>query len=197
MINLILRKFIAAIIDRIGVIIVFVALMAIMFSKYSWPGYIGTYIGGCVEGHASILNEIRLADSHPDRCYIFESDGMETIGDVDKHCTILFLLANFLYLVVPSFLCKSSLGESMLGLRTYDGVGDPLSFGGFVWRGLSLLIVLGLFVGIRWLFDTTYMIVSIEFFLLNSLSVCVFKKSFADLLSRSFVDLKTLNEKED
>ena len=119
-----------------------------------------------------------------------ENAPIKNMVDVDKYCTTIFMIANILYLFVFSFFFKATAGEALLGFKTYDYSGDIGDLLLFFKRCISFVIVMGILIFFRKVCDLTYLGVTITYFIINGLLVCIKGVSIIDVLSRSLVSME-------
>lgn len=194
------KKFFAGLVDRIMILLVFAVITEICFGSYLSSSYVGKYTTITIEGQRSIYPymEFNAKHSKPSDFGVTESyqalvdieqaeHGLRNYGELDDYMTTIFVLSNILYLIIAGCFLNSTLGERLCRLRTVDKYGDLVEKTTFWKKGFILGIVLVFFVTIRNLVDTTYLIVSIVYLLINCVLLLFTQKSLVDILSNSKV----------
>lgn len=110
--------------------------------------------------------------------------------EADMHYTSIFLLLNALYVFVFDLLIKGTIGKYILGLRVYNTYGGKICFSEILGRVFVITILLCVFVFLRFLLNTNYIVISIGFFVCVYSSVLFKKKSIVDILTNTMVDVR-------
>lgn len=193
-----LKKFFAGVIDRIMIAIMFFIITMAYFGIYGSSGYMGSYSVIAVETHPSNYaymppinhnsSSYGVSDGYNKLKALEQADkGLDTYYELDSYMTTIFILTNILHLLLAGAIFKSTIGERICRLKTVDNEGDLLDVVSFIKKSVILGVVLYVFVQIRDIVDTTYLSVSILFFIINWGLIIYKKKSLVDLLSKSNV----------
>lgn len=196
------RRFIAGVIDRVCIILLFIALVFIYGGPYASSGLLGKYqaiafgTSPSIYAYMNYSTHSNYSDS-VDTYYTDESNrasdtlGISSYQELDNVMTLIFVGANLIYFLVVGIFLKSSFGETMCGLVTYDRVDNLAGVYEILIRVIVYGIILYLFVGLRYIFDTTYLKISLLFLLLNWCLIFYKGKSLVDVMS--FSHLKKYN----
>lgn len=114
--------------------------------------------------------------------------------NADIRYTSIFLLLNMVYVFIFDLLLKGTVGKYILGLRVYDSYGGKICFSEVLGRGLVIAILLCIFIFLRFLLETDYIVISIGFFVFVYFSVLFKKKSIVDILTNTMVDVRKQSE---
>lgn len=194
-----IRRLIAGIFDRLIVLGLFIVIVHIKYGMFITYTIAGTYQGGCVLGrpssyqHISTLQEsvYEQKTSNTEVSPYFKAqqalwcsnhDDM-TINDIDFDLTSLFIIANMLYFTTCFVLLKKSIFEMICGINFIQNNNLPANRLYLLYRALIYLVIILFFIGLRFLFDSTYLNMSIIFLLINWLLIILTDKSLFDIFS--------------
>lgn len=166
------KRAFASILDKIFIIVLFLAFSLTFFGVYSTSGDLGTY---------SVVLEMNPAN------YEFIPNGSLTY-EIDIRYTVLFIVTNGIYYFATMFY-KASLGKRIVGGVYANINGSEASIGRYSLSCCILLLILVGLVIIRFFMGLTYWHVIILFFLVNDLPVLFTSRhaSFVDILSSIFL----------
>ena len=183
MVNLSLwKRFIASILDKVCIIILWVVLLNyVAYTPYTASGKLGTYsylitippsnyeyidIGnknrqgvsenkyGVSEGYQA-LQELDLASMKP-----------ETTKDTDIKITFWFILANLIYFMLGELLCGASFFKRIFGGVIVEDDGSECEKSRLLVRNFAFGIILTLCVLIHFLLNISYLLIVIAFFVM-------------------------------
>lgn len=194
-----IRRLIAGIFDRLIVLGLFIAIIHIKYGMFITYTIAGTYQGGCVLGRPSNYQYINTLQesvyeqktSNTEVSPYFKAqqalwcsnhDDM-TINDIDFDLTSLFIIANMLYFTTCFVLLKKSIFEMICGINFVQNNNLPANRLYLLYRALIYLVIILFFIGLRFLFNSTYLNMSIIFLLINWLLIILTDKSLFDIFS--------------
>lgn len=102
----------------------------------------------------------------------------------DLKLTFGFILLNVVYYLACELKLKASLGKYMLGGILVDSFEDKITTNDIFIRAFSAAILMALFVGIRFLFDTNYYWTILFFFLVIDIPVFINGISLIDRFAK-------------
>ena len=102
----------------------------------------------------------------------------------DLKLTFGFILLNVVYYLACELMLKASLGKYIFGGILVDNFDDKITTNDIFIRAFSAAILMALFVGIRFLFDTNYYWTILFFFLVIDIPVFIDGKSLIDRFVR-------------
>lgn len=113
----------------------------------------------------------------------------------DIHYTYIFLLLNTVYVFVCDLYIKGTIGKRVLGLKVCNVYGDKICFSEVLGRVFVIAVLICVFVFLRFLLNTNYVVISIVFFACVYLPVLFKKKSIVDILTNTMVAVGKQSEK--
>lgn len=102
----------------------------------------------------------------------------------DLKITFSFILLNIIYYLACEFKLKASFGKFLLGGVLIDNFGDKISMNDILIRAFSAAVLMTLFVGLRFLFDTNYFWIILLFFFVIDIPIFFYAKSLIDIFAR-------------
>ncbi len=189
-----LSRFVASIIDKILILIIFVAGFTII-SPYASSVKIGKYIGLFnaklevyeyidkteMKNYGKFSNEVSEYYQHGVRSEM----GPPHIGstlELDKSITFAFILLNMVFYILFESILSASPGKRMFKGIIFDSAGDEIGFSKAFTRGLcGGSLMGGTYFLLHLVGGLTNIVVVIVFFLLLDLPVLFTKKSLLDL----------------
>ena len=185
------RRFIGSAIDKLIILILFVIVFFIIDSHAM--GKVMYYLIVILQSSPSLYDNVGEVDISYilfGFCTDFGRDFIQKwytpdmyegiVRAFDLNLTFGFIFLNVVYNLVCELKFKASLGKYLLGGIIVDYFDDKITINDILIRASSAAVLMSLFVGIRFLFDTNYYWVILFFFLVNDIPVFVKGYSLID-----------------
>lgn len=160
------RRIIASIIDKAIIILLFGIASLLIIGIYSAPGELGAY--------SAILGMSPEA---------YEYSNQYNMHEIDFNFTCIFVFTNILYYTLFECLLGASLGKRVLGGVLINSKKEKIVFSNVLARNAILLLMILLAIACRWIFNTSYWVVIISFFLIMDLPI-FFSETSQSLIDR-------------
>ena len=196
------KRFIGSVIDKMIILVLFLVIYLIIDSHAT--GKLFYYLHNIIKISPSLYqyaNEVDVSYTY----FGFYNEGTDffqryytpdmyegMVRAFDLKLTFGFILLNVVYYLACELKLKASLGKYMLGGILVDNFDDKITTNDIFVRAFFAAILMALFVGIRFLFDTNYYWTILFFFLVIDIPVFINGKSLID----SFVKVRYIKRSE-
>lgn len=115
--------------------------------------------------------------------------GGSILNYINFKATTLFVIINIIYYLTSYVLFGASYGMYIVGTKIVDSDGIAINKNSkiLIQRILVFLILMYVFIGIRYILHTTYLIISLIYFVVINLPIPIIKRSLVDILSGTYL----------
>lgn len=187
------KRFVGSIIDKLVVLTIFVVIFMVIDSDRHSIGKLLYYLIKLMSvspssyQYASVLDVsfVYLGFYYPNiETWRIENTYEEIVRVFDLKLTFGFILLNTVYYLLCELKFGASLGKSAMGGLLVNNFDDKISSNDIFIRASAGVLLMTLFVGIRFLFDTNYYWMILLFFLFVDFPVFINNKSMIDKAGR-------------
>lgn len=192
------KRFVGSLIDKVFLLAIFLAVFAITDSSFITKLILylkfaevspSDYSLGTLSALASIEYGYYSDNFSPELMeritnWYDNLDISDYLKRFDLKITFSFILLNIIYYLACEFKLKASFGKFLLGGVLIDNFGDKISMNDILIRAFSAAVLMTLFVGLRFLFDTNYFWIILLFFFVIDIPIFFNAKSLIDIFAR-------------